>query len=130
MELFYRERYDRDMNMGDEFAIGFDTEEVIEGWLIIEMERFNILKRIEVSSRNNSFGGDVERNNARLSAKRKVTRYTNEDEGDGHERTVGVECPSDNSDEEERDNDSGFWSQFKWLVLRRLPIKQNLSVRW
>lgn len=106
MQLFNGERHDGNMNMGDEFAIGFDTQEVIKGRLIVEMERLDILKCIEVSSRNNSFGGDVERNNVWLSAKRKVARYTNEDEGDSHERAVGIECPTNNSNKKKRDNDS------------------------
>ena len=60
--------------------------------------------------------------------KREITGHADEDKGDGHEGTVGIERPGDNSNKKKQHDDAGLGSEFQGFVFWRIPVKEDLAV--
>jgi hypothetical protein len=119
---------DRDMDVRDQVAIGFDREEVVKRWLIVEVKGFDVVVLVEFLGGNNALGSEVKGEGAWFVTEGEVARHTNEDKGDGHQWAIGIEGPADDSDEEKEDNDAGAWSEFEGLVLRRIPVEEDVAI--
>lgn len=119
---------DGDMDVRDQVAIGFDREEVVKRWFVVEMKGFDVVVLVEFFGGDNTLGSEVKGEDTWLVTEGEVARHTNEDKGDGHEGTVGIEGPANDSDKEEEDNDAGAWSEFEGLVLRRIPVEEDVAV--
>lgn len=127
-KLFDRKCRDRDMDVGDQVAVGFDREEVIERRLIVEVERFDIFELIELFAGDDAFGGEVEGDDGWFVAEGQIAGHADQNECDGHDRAVGIERPGDDDDQENDRNDGGFWSQFERIMLERIPVKEYAPV--
>ncbi len=65
-------------------AIGFDREEVVKRWLVVEVKGFDVVVLVEFLGGDYALGSEVKGEDAWFMTEGEVARHTNEDKGDGH----------------------------------------------
>ena len=92
------------------------------------MERFDSLELVKRRACDEAFGSDVKRNKAGLVSQGQVAGHSDQNEGDSHQRTVGIEGPADDGNEQEYNNDARAWPELQWFVLGSLPMKKSRPI--
>lgn len=119
---------DGDMDIGDEFAGGPDTEDVFERRISVDEERCEGIELIEFVAGDDAFDRHEKSDDARFTVQGKVSDDTDQDESDRHQRAIGIQGVADDSDEEYRDDRPRAWSELERFVLRRLPVQEDLAI--
>src|SRR3989344_3087472 len=117
-----------DMDRRDQSAVGADAQDILERRFGVDEEGFDGIELVEFIAGDDAFGGDQERQDARLAIEREVADDADQDERDRHERAVGIEGVRDDSDEKRRDDHPRTGPELKRLMLRRLPMEQYLTI--
>jgi hypothetical protein len=60
-----------------------------------------------------------------FSDNKKIPYDTDQNESNGHEGAIGIERPADNYDQQESDYDTGFWTEFKSIMLGGVPFEEK-----
>lgn len=93
------------MHMGDEPAPGVERKQSFEWRIGMDTERLHRIECIEFIVGEYAPGRDREVVGFRFGDMEKIAGDTGKDEGDCHDRAVGVECPGDSEDERDGDDD-------------------------
>jgi len=115
------------MDMRRQDAGGPDRKEILEWRISMDEEGSDGIVGVEFIVSEDAAVGQRETVLLGLGDMHQVADNADQDEGDRHQRAIGIERPSDNEDKQCRQDDTGFRPELESIMLGSTPFEKDIA---